>query len=40
LSKAVQFRTISNQDRSDFDGKAFEGYHKYLGPKLNNIVAD
>lgn len=30
LSKAVQFPTISNQDRDDFDVKAFEGYHKYL----------
>ena len=30
LSKAVQFPTISNQDREDFDVKAFEGYHKFL----------
>lgn len=30
LSKAVQFPTISNQDRNDFDVKAFEGYHKFL----------
>jgi len=37
LSKAVQFRTISNQDRSDFDGKAFEGYHKYLVEAYPNV---
>ena len=30
LSKAVTFPTISNQDRDDFDTKAFEGYHKFL----------
>lgn len=30
LAKAIQFRTISNQDRSDFDIEAFEGYHDYL----------
>ncbi|MGE0856085.1 MAG: M20/M25/M40 family metallo-hydrolase, partial [Hyphomicrobiaceae bacterium] len=30
LSKAVQFPTISNQDRNDFDVKAFEDYHKFL----------
>ncbi|TNJ44305.1 M20 family peptidase [Tamlana fucoidanivorans] len=30
LSKAVTFKTISNQDRDDFDTKAFEGYHKFL----------
>lgn len=30
LSKAVQFRTISNQDRDDFDSKAFTDYHQYL----------
>jgi carboxypeptidase PM20D1 len=30
LSRAVQFPTISNQDRSDFDTEAFEGYHEFL----------
>ena len=30
LSKAVTFPTISNQDRDDFDTKAFEDYHKFL----------
>ncbi|MCH4293001.1 M20 family peptidase [Shewanella sp. 3B26] len=30
LSKAVQFPTISNQDRSDFDEAAFNGYHKFI----------
>lgn len=30
LSQAVQFRTISNQDRSDFDEKAFNDYHDFL----------
>ena len=30
LSRAVQFPTISNQDRNDFDTKAFSDYHQYL----------
>jgi carboxypeptidase PM20D1 len=30
LSKAVQFKTISNQDRSDFDENAFNQYHDFL----------
>ncbi|MCB0256766.1 MAG: peptidase M20, partial [Anaerolineae bacterium] len=30
LSKGVQFPTISNQDRDDFDVEAFEGYHQHL----------
>lgn len=30
LSKAVTFPTISNQDRNDFDVKAFENYHQFL----------
>ena len=30
LSKAVQFKTISNQDRDDFDTEAFTNYHKFL----------
>lgn len=31
LSKAVQFPTISNQDRSDFDTKAFDDHRAYIG---------
>lgn len=30
LSGGIQFPTISNQDRTDFDIQAFEGYHRYL----------
>ena len=30
LSQAVQFPTISNQDRSDFDEEAFKNYHDFL----------
>jgi len=30
LAKAVTFRTISDQDRDDFDTKAFDDYHAYL----------
>ncbi|MFD1316466.1 M20 family peptidase [Namhaeicola litoreus] len=30
LSKAVTYKTISNQNRDDFDTKAFEDYHKFL----------
>lgn len=30
LSKAVQFATISNQDRTDFDEQAFNDYHDFL----------
>ncbi|MEZ8709308.1 peptidase M20, partial [Vibrio alginolyticus] len=30
LSQAVQFQTISNQDRSDFDEQAFRDYHQFL----------
>lgn len=30
LSKGVQFPTISNQDRSDFNTTAFTGYHLFL----------
>ncbi|WP_345315042.1 M20 family peptidase [Ferrimonas gelatinilytica] len=30
LSKAVQFPTISNQDRSDFDEQAFKDYHQFI----------
>ncbi|WP_066961672.1 M20 family peptidase [Microbulbifer sp. Q7] len=37
LSKAVQFPTISNQDRADFDVKAFEGYHTFLEQAYPNV---
>jgi len=30
LSRAVQFPTISNQDRDDFDTKAFTDYHAFI----------
>lgn len=30
LAKAITFRTISNQDREDFDEKAFNDFHQYL----------
>lgn len=30
LSKAITFPTVSNQDRSDFDEKAFDDFHQYL----------
>ncbi len=30
LSKAIQFKTISNQDRNDFDTEAFSAYHEFL----------
>ncbi len=30
LSRAIQFQTISNQDRNDFDTKAFDDYHAFL----------
>lgn len=30
LSQAVQFPTISNQDRNDFDEDAFNSYHKFI----------
>lgn len=37
LSRAVQFPTISNQDRKDFDAKAFEDYHAYLVQAYPNV---
>ena len=30
LSRAIRFKTVSNQDRSDFDEGAFTGFHAYL----------
>jgi len=37
LSRAVQYPTISNQDRSDFDTEAFEGYHQFLVEAYPNV---
>ncbi len=37
LSRGVQFPTISNQDRNDFDVEAFEGYHAYLERAYPNV---
>lgn len=38
LAKGVTFRTISNQDRDDFDTKAFSGYHAYLAKTYPNVT--
>jgi carboxypeptidase PM20D1 len=41
LPRAVQFPTISNQDRSDFGVEAFDGYHAYLmetSPKVHKTL--
>ena len=37
LSKAVTFKTISNQDRDDFDTAAFEAYHEFLRDSYPNV---
>lgn len=37
LAKAVEFKTISNQDRDDFDTKAFSDYHSYLEKMYPNV---
>ncbi|WP_170266430.1 M20 family peptidase [Phaeocystidibacter luteus] len=37
LSKAVTFKTISNQDRDDFDTEAFANYHKFLEESYPNV---
>lgn len=37
LSRAVQFPTISNQDRNDFDSKAFDDYHAFLAEAYPNV---
>lgn len=37
LSKAVQFPTISNQDRSDFNEEAFTAYHEFLKESYPNV---
>lgn len=39
LSKAVTFKTISNQDRNDFDAKAFTDYHAYLEKSYPKVHA-
>jgi len=39
LSRAVQFPTISNQDRDDFDTEAFEAYHAFLVESYPNVHA-
>ncbi len=38
LAKGVQFPTISNQYRDDFDTKAFTGYHQYLRDNYPNVT--
>ncbi len=37
LSKGVTYKTISNQDRDDFDTEAFTGYHKFLEQSYPNV---
>ncbi len=37
LSRAVQFPTVSNQDRNDFNEDAFKGYHEFLGEAYPNV---
>lgn len=37
LSKAVTFPTISNQDREDFDTKAFDNYHEFIKNAYPNV---
>jgi carboxypeptidase PM20D1 len=37
LSKAITFPTISNQDRKDFDERAFHGFHHYLIDTYPNV---
>lgn len=37
LSRAVQFPTISNQDRSDFNADAFTEYHEFLREAYPNV---
>jgi carboxypeptidase PM20D1 len=41
LAGGIKFKTISNQDRNDFDVAAFEGYHAYLEktyPKVHKVM--
>ena len=37
LSKGVTYKTISNQDRDDFDTEAFTGYHTFLEQSYPNV---
>ncbi|WP_448213812.1 M20 family peptidase [Colwellia sp. MEBiC06753] len=37
LAKGLTFKTISNQDRNDFDEAAFGGYHQYLASAYPNV---
>lgn len=37
LSKGIRYKTISNQDRDDFDTEAFTGYHKFLEQSYPNV---
>ncbi|MBO3116492.1 M20 family peptidase [Winogradskyella sp. DF17] len=37
LSKGVTYKTISNQDREDFDTEAFLAYHKFLEESYPNV---
>ena len=37
LSEAVQFPTISNQNRADFDEQAFSDYHQFLQKAYPNV---
>ncbi|WP_394175043.1 M20 family peptidase [Thalassotalea litorea] len=37
LSKAVTFKTISNQDRNDFDEQAFTDYHAFIEKSYPNV---
>ncbi|GJM64568.1 M20 family peptidase [Persicobacter diffluens] len=37
LSKAIQFKTISNQDRNDFDTAAFNAYHEFIVAAYPNV---
>lgn len=39
LSNAVQFPTISNQDRDDFDTAAFDAYHAFLAEAYPKVDA-
>ncbi|MCT4372604.1 M20 family peptidase [Yangia mangrovi] len=39
LSRAVQFPTVSNQDRNDFDTKAFDDYHAFLAEAYPKVHA-
>ena len=38
LAKGTTFRTVSNQNRDDFDKDAFTGYHAYLAKTYPNVT--